>query len=1152
MNIVPQKKTLQGLGILFCLLFYNPWVYAQITAIPDANFEQALVTLNIDSDGLVNGQLLNSDAVGVQTLNVSASNIADLTGIAAFTNLNVLIANDNQLTTVDLSSNVLLRSVDMTYNQLTSFNVLSNTILQNFDVSNNLLTTIDLPNTTTLTNIKFQFNDLTSIDLSNLTALEYLYCQRNQLASLDLSNNSALKYLDCAHNLFTSLDVSNKVDLYGISCPYNTLTSLVVVNNPALVYLYCFDNQLTSLDVLNAPLLEALRCSENQLTQLSFPSSTLLSILDASENQLSSLNLLHCTLMRTLDLNDNVLSTLDLTTQASLNTLNVENNQLTTLDLSGNPLLWSFTGNNNNLIGLDLTNNTNLRTIYCGNNQLTSIVAPNNTNLSYLQCNDNQLTTLNILNSPNLSGISCGNNQLMQLEMPNSAALTGIYANGNQLTTFNGANHPILTSLAVSDNLFRSIDVSDNPLLEDFLIENNLLTALDVSQNPLLTRLVCSNNNISGMLDVTRNPNLHTLYCHFNQLLRLQLANTNINLMYAHSNLYGLAICVPDTAAALAKPTFGQIAWVKAPDARYVSDNCYIMAVRGRVAIDSIVDCIPDSTERGLINQLVRFERGADVFYSTTYNANGEYLTHLDTGTYVVSLVPRSAYWQACPISQTIVVDTNSLVQNLDWAMEPILSCSELQVDISAPFLRIVGGGNYYTVSYCNYGTIAAAATYVEIDLDPALRVLSSSLPILNQVGNLYTFNVGNLESMQCGNFRIYVELDSMAHFGQTHCTEAHIYPDTVCLPNIWVHSRLAVDAQCQNDTVTFTINNYGAAMGQPSRYYVFEDNIMMRQSTFQIGLGGAQQVLQAADPGKTYRIIAKQEMGYPPLLGDSLITAATEGCNPFLNGSFNTGFITQFSNGNSAPFIAVDCQQNIASYDPNDKKAQPAGYDITNHYIYDYTALEYKIRFQNTGTDTAFNITILDTISPYLDLATLEMGASSHHYTWSIQNGTILKVHFPKVMLPDSNVNEPLSNGFFRYKIEQKSNNSIGTIINNTAAIYFDRNPPVLTNTTWHTVGEDFVRIVLLDQKTVLGENIEVKVYPNPFNQRTTLEVIGKDYDQLELSVFDVTGRLVKSLQSSAQNRIQLTRDGMTEGVYFYELKGNGELVNTGKMVVQ
>jgi hypothetical protein len=90
------------------------------------------------------------------------------------------------------------------------------------------------------------------------------------------------------------------------------------------------------------------------------------------------------------------------------------------------------------------------------------------------------------------------------------------------------------------------------------------------------------------------------------------------------------------------------------------------------------------------------------------------------------------------------------------------------------------------------------------------------------------------------------------------------------------------------------------------------------------------------------------------------------------------------------------------------------------------------------------------------------------------------------------------------------------------------------------------------LDQTTVVDESIEVTVYPNPFKQMTTLEVTGKDYEQLELSVFDVAGRLVKTITSKEQNRIQLTKDEMIQGVYFYQLKGDDELINTGKLVLQ
>ena len=110
---------------------------------------------------------------------------------------------------------------------------------------------------------------------------------------------------------------------------------------------------------------------------------------------------------------------------------------------------------------------------------------------------------------------------------------------------------------------------------------------------------------------------------------------------------------------------------------------------------------------------------------------------------------------------------------------------------------------------------------------------------------------------------------------------------------------------------------------------------------------------------------------------------------------------------------------QLIAAYDPNDKAAQQIGYG-SQHYIERGTPLDYKVRFQNTGNDTAFNIVILDTISTHLDLSTLQMKVASHDYTWEIINGHTLRVNFPNIKLVDSLTNELGSHGFFKGPMDE------------------------------------------------------------------------------------------------------------------------------------
>ncbi|MFN6177203.1 MAG: T9SS type A sorting domain-containing protein [Flavobacteriales bacterium] len=133
-------------------------------------------------------------------------------------------------------------------------------------------------------------------------------------------------------------------------------------------------------------------------------------------------------------------------------------------------------------------------------------------------------------------------------------------------------------------------------------------------------------------------------------------------------------------------------------------------------------------------------------------------------------------------------------------------------------------------------------------------------------------------------------------------------------------------------------------------------------------------------------------------------------------------------------------------SYDPNDKLATTTSGSST---VWDLDAdewIDYTIRFQNTGTDTAFNILITDTLPAVLDAGSLQVGTSSHVHTWELTGQGILKFRFTNILLPDSNVNEPRSHGFVTFRIRPHLPILPGTTITNIANIYFDFNPPIIT----------------------------------------------------------------------------------------------------------
>jgi uncharacterized repeat protein (TIGR01451 family) len=109
-------------------------------------------------------------------------------------------------------------------------------------------------------------------------------------------------------------------------------------------------------------------------------------------------------------------------------------------------------------------------------------------------------------------------------------------------------------------------------------------------------------------------------------------------------------------------------------------------------------------------------------------------------------------------------------------------------------------------------------------------------------------------------------------------------------------------------------------------------------------------------------------------------------------------------------------------------------------------TEVRYTIRFQNTGTDTAYSVVIYDTLSSALEVTSIGQFSTSHPGTMRILPGNILEARFDNIMLPDSNVNEPASHGTFSFTISAKPDMIEGAVIHNRAMIYFDYTNWVLT----------------------------------------------------------------------------------------------------------
>lgn len=142
------------------------------------------------------------------------------------------------------------------------------------------------------------------------------------------------------------------------------------------------------------------------------------------------------------------------------------------------------------------------------------------------------------------------------------------------------------------------------------------------------------------------------------------------------------------------------------------------------------------------------------------------------------------------------------------------------------------------------------------------------------------------------------------------------------------------------------------------------------------------------------------------------------------------------------------------ASLDPNFIEVDP-DCGITQAEVAAGEYLDYVIHFQNTGTDTAFKVVVVDTLDPATHLlSSLQFIVASHPVQFEVRGNGVLVFTFNSILLPDSNTNELASHGAIHFRVKPQPTLVNGDFIRNQAGIYFDYNAPVFTNETEVKVG--------------------------------------------------------------------------------------------------
>jgi hypothetical protein len=285
-------------------------VNEDIVYIPDPAFKSILVghkDINLNRDSEI--QVAEAQRFGGSIFAVKRG-ITDLTGLEAFTALRELHVYENNLSTIDVSSNTELRV------------------------------------------LRFDSNPVASIDLSHNPHLETLHAHNTPITTLDLSANPALKTLWCFDSQLTSLDLTANMALVDVQVNHNQLTSLELGSHPDLRNLYAYSNQLTTIDISQATGIVELFLQQNKLTSIEITNHSSLRSLNVADNMITSLDMTGKPQLRGLSAQNNRLSELDLSTNISLTRVTVFKNSLTVLNLKN--------GNNTRIFDFDATRNPNL------------------------------------------------------------------------------------------------------------------------------------------------------------------------------------------------------------------------------------------------------------------------------------------------------------------------------------------------------------------------------------------------------------------------------------------------------------------------------------------------------------------------------------------------------------------------------------------------------------------------------------------------------------------------------------------------------------------------------------------------------------------------------------------------------------------------
>jgi uncharacterized repeat protein (TIGR01451 family) len=1078
------------LALAFLGLSFNS-IQAQYVTIPDANFANWLDT----HYPFMNGNEMDTvwaNVYNVSNMNIPSLGISNLFGVQYITNLNSLNVNNNLLTTLPpLPPN--LTYLQCKGNPISVLPTLPNSIT-NLSCGSLQLTQIsNLPSN--LTTFYCEYASLSSLPQlpASITSFTLNFGSISTLPSFPTS----LLVLDLSQESITTLPNPLPTSLQHLIFPNNSVTTLPPLPNSLIVLsaaynqITCFPtlpNTINNMVIVGNPF----TCLPNYIpamdaATLAMPLCQTNDVINNPNNcPAATLNCNTCVIIP----DPNFVNWLTLNYPSCM-----QGNQMdTTCYEIVNETKVDFGGSENtpvfmpNITGIQYFDN--LDTLYCINASM-NFLAELPQGLLYLDCSINQLTQLPLL-PQGLLNFSCASNQITQLpQLP--GGLINLSCNSNYLTQLPTLPNT-LTYLACGNNTLISIPPIPSSLITLYCANNNLNYLFPNTNN--LMQLTCSNNPLNGSLPILNNG-LYNLYCENIGATNLPTLPPTLDLLYCGGNPLTSLPTLPNSLWGLYCSSCNLSQLPTLPNSLQAL-VCSFNQLTNLPTLPNYIWALDCSN-----NNITCFPTFPASFNDIAAGLNISNNPFTCLPNYVSCMNLQTLAYPLCISGDTINNPQNCSGSTGITGKIIFDSISNCQIDVTEHGLKNVKVDFFNPINNTFSSVTSAINGTYQNNIQPSVNLVSIDTSSIQLISNcnypgLDTVVTTTLANPLAEQVNFYLEckpgidLGVMSSFhisGIVFPGQQHTLKVVAGDLSQWFGMNCANGA---SGTLNLTITGPITYSGTPS--------------------GALVPIVNGNNYSYTINDFGSVDITSAFLLNFTVNTTAQSGDLICVNATI-TATNTDYEQSNDSLNY---CYLVVNSYDPNYKEAYPT--NVAPGY---QDWITYTIHFQNLGTAPAFNINIKDTLDTNLNHQTFEIINYSHNYTSVLQNG-IVTFLFQNIMLPDSASDPSGSQGFIQYRIKPLANLPVGTQIENTAHIYFDFNPAIVTNTTVN----NFVTTVA---NTSISENKKLFVYPNPSTGNFTISAAAN------IEVYNLIGDLILSENNATS--IDLTAS--PKGMYFVKLNG-------------